>query len=637
MKLLGKAALVLGLASIGLFSAREAMAQVTAKQILQAYAPRQKDVDFEVPAPADVEKCQVTVERVGKTSGYVVLGAQGQLLRRFMDTNGDNKVDQWRYYNHGIEVYRDIDANFNEKPDQFRYVNLGGSRWGIDQNEDGKVDAWKSLSASEASREAIKAMTTGDTALLETLLVNQADLRTLGVNAALQKKILENVSEPEAKVRRILAKSKDLNPKSTWVRFDALMPGMIPADDGKAESDLQVYENAMCIVDTGGGKTTLVQLGELVRIGDVWKLTQIPEPIGGDSITIAGGALMQPLLVSADATSSNVSPEMQALLDRLQKLDAAAPTLTSTPEAMAKFNAARVELLSQLVKTAGSNEEKEQWMQQLTDGYAAAIQTGQAGDNLDRLKEMEAAIKKDSPSSPLVPYITYRRMLSQYSVEMNASTEAKRADIQKAWLESLEGFIATFPDSEDAGEAMLQLAITEEFNGRVKEAVGWYGKLASSQPQSIAGKRAAGAVNRIQLNGQPLKLAGPLLDGGSLNLAQMRGKAVLVIYWATWCQPCAADLPQLRAMYEQYRTQGFEIVGVCLEVDKSPQEINKFRVENKMRWPQIFEPGGLESPAAVQLGVITLPTMILTDRSGRVVNRSATVQDLKTALPQILK
>ncbi|QDV29956.1 Thiol-disulfide oxidoreductase ResA [Planctopirus ephydatiae] len=629
--------LVLALMITLMCPGREAQAQVTAKQILQAYSPRQKDVDYEVPTPADLEKCQVTVERLGKVSGYVVLGAQGQLLRRFMDTNGDNKVDQWRYYNHGIEVYRDVDSNFNEKPDQFRYVNLGGSRWGIDQNEDGKVDSWKSISAAEVSREAIKAMTTGDSGLLETLLINPADLRTLGVNAALQKKMLENVSQPEAKVRQIFSKSKDFTPKSVWVRFDALMPGSIPADDGKAETDLQVYENAMCIVDNGGGKTALIQLGELVRVGDAWKLTQIPEPIGSDSITVAGGVLMQPLLASAESAAPSVSPEMQALLDKLQKLDASSASLAGTPEAMAKFNSARIELLLQIVNATTSEDDKEQWMQQLADGYAAAIQTGQGGDSLDRLKDMETKLKKDSAASPLVPYVTYRRMLAQYSVEMNTANEAKRADIQKAWLESLEGFISTYPNSEDASEAMLQLAITEEFNGRIKEAVAWYSKLAAAQPQSIAGKRAAGAVTRIQLNGQPLKLSGTLLEGGSFNVSQLKGKAVLVVYWATWCQPCAADLPQIRALYEQYRAQGFEIVGVCLDVDTSPQDVNKFRVENKMRWPQIYERGGLESPAAVQLGVITLPTMILTDRAGRVVNRGATVQDLKTTLPQILK
>ena len=74
-------------------------------------------------------------------SSWVVYGPQGQVLRRFTDTDGNNKVDTFRYYNLGIEVYRDIDSNKNEKMDQHRWLNTGGTRWGIDRDEDGIFDA----------------------------------------------------------------------------------------------------------------------------------------------------------------------------------------------------------------------------------------------------------------------------------------------------------------------------------------------------------------------------------------------------------------------------------------------------------------------------------------------------------------
>ena len=71
------------------------------------------------------------------------------ILRRFVDTNDDNVVDQWSYYKDGLEVYRDIDSTFNGKADQYRWFNTGGSRWAIDANEDGVIDSWKSISAEE--------------------------------------------------------------------------------------------------------------------------------------------------------------------------------------------------------------------------------------------------------------------------------------------------------------------------------------------------------------------------------------------------------------------------------------------------------------------------------------------------------
>ena len=63
----------------------------------------------------------------------------------------------------------------------------------------------------------------------------------------------------------------------------------------------------MAILDSGG-KPGLVQVGELVRVGDVWKLTQIPQPIEGNNVTMAGGILMQPTLAASVATASDTPP-----------------------------------------------------------------------------------------------------------------------------------------------------------------------------------------------------------------------------------------------------------------------------------------------------------------------------------------
>ena len=89
------------------------------------------------------------------------------------------------------------------------------------------------------------------------------------------------------KIQAIQTNSKILNEKSKFTRADNLTPASIPAEKGKLRDDLFVYENAMAIVDSAG-KPGLVQIGELVRVGDVWKLTQIPQPIEGNA-TMAGG------------------------------------------------------------------------------------------------------------------------------------------------------------------------------------------------------------------------------------------------------------------------------------------------------------------------------------------------------------
>jgi thiol-disulfide isomerase/thioredoxin len=613
------------------------------EELLRApYVPRQQGVEVETPPAAEIPKCKVEVERRGKTSGYVVYGPAGQVLRKFQDTDGDGPVDQYRYYLHGVEVYRDIDTNKNQKIDQSRWLNLGGSRWGIDANEDGRIDQWKSLSAAEASKEAVEALVAGDAASLQALMITAADLRQLGVNSQLAAKIVESTSDVSARMKTVLSKSRVVTPKTTWFRFDAQMPGVIPADEGKATDDLQVYENAMVMVEPG---PAMIQIGEMIRVGEVWKLTQVPLPIETDAkVTIASGFLMQPVLGNAaDGEIGEPSPEMQKLIEALQKLDQNQPQLANaSKDALAAYNSRRADMLLDLMRLANGPEEKAQFLKQCVDGLAAAVQMDVYPEGLARIKQLEAGLEKTSPQSPVLPYITYRRMKCDYAVAMKVEETEKRAAAQKELVTALTGFVDQYPQAEDTPDAILELAVNEEFAGELKGAMAWYRKVADVKGNGVAIDKAAGAIRRLELKGKPLALQGTGLTTPSVNTAAYRGKVVLVLYWATWCQPCKQDLPALRAMYQQYHNQGFEIVGVCLDISNGTREqqvaeISQYLSQNKVTWPQIFQPGGLDSPAAVQYGIITLPTMFLVDQQGLVVSRNSSVDELKAVLPQLLE
>jgi thiol-disulfide isomerase/thioredoxin len=626
-----------------LAAANEAAAQtkLPSPADLMAYRPKQADVEYESPTAAQLAKCKVEIERLPKSVGYVLFGSEGQVLRRFINTTGGVDIDQWRYYQHGIEVYREIDTNKNRTADQFRWLNLGGTRWGLDLNEDGRIDQWMSLSAAEASREAVRAMTTGDTAALQALMVTADELKALGVTSAIAQKIGESTRGVGPKAQAIVKKSKVLTAQAKWVRFDAQMPSLIPADEGKAEQDLQVYENAMAVVELNAKDSAMVQIGELIRVGEVWKLTQVPQPIEGNSTIADGGFLMQPVVANATAGDvDNPSPELQKLIDDLQKLDQSPPQLgTAPPAQLATYNGRRADLLIQAVSLVKTSEEKAQFLRQCVDGLAAAVQTDAYPEGLARIEKIEAEVKQTSPKSSVLPYIAYRRIMSKYAVDMKVAETEKRAEIQKAWLQSLSDFVDAYPAAEDASEAMLQIAVAEEFGGKLKEAVSWYQRL-SKKSGTPAGDKAAGAIRRLDLKGKPFTLSGTGLTGTPINTAGYRGKTLLVVYWATWCEPCKEDLPQLRAMYQQYRNRGFEVLGVNLDVPGGTRaeqvaQIQAFAKTNNIPWPHIYEPGGLDSSPAVQYGIISLPTMFLVDPKGEVLSRNSSVEELKQLLPKL--
>ncbi len=627
------AALVAG--SSGSFVA--AQSGVTVEQILR-YRPRQAGVDYEIPKPEEIAQCKIEVERGGSGvgSGWVVIGPNGQLLRRFVDTDGNNVVDQWRYYQHGLEIYRDIDTNGNNEVDQSRWLNMGGSRWGVDTNEDGKIDRWLRLSAEEATREAIHAMAARDEKALAAVMLDAQDVKALELDKTVADEFLKSVATAPQQMREVLGQSKTITAGTRWVRFDSsmLMPNLIPRESGKSARDILVYENVMAIVETGG-QTGFVQIGEMVQVGDVWKLAAVPRPIEGDTMqVVAGGLLMQPSVAALSEGAVQLSPEVQKLIESLQKLDEAAPGITSKKEEAVRYNVSRAQLLSQLA-LATEGEERELWQRQRIDGITAAVQMDAYPNGLTELAAIERDLTAKQPQSPLLPYVMFHRLAADYNLKLQAADNEGREKIQAGWVQTLEKFIADFPQSEDAADALLQLGVAQEFSGKPEEAQKWYQQLVQSHPQSPAAGRGRGALKRLALVGNPLAFTGTALGGGTLDTRNYRGKVLAVVFWATWCKPCTEELPQLLELYRQHRAAGFEVVGVNLDAPGAP--VQKYIQDYKVPWPHIAEEGGLESRPAQEYGIITLPTMFLVDRQGRVVSGNISIEDLKKEVPALVK
>ena len=143
-------------------------------------SPFQKNVDYDRVEADQAKSCTIKMEKEGGLSAWVVRGPRGEILRLFADTNGDRVVDRWSYYKDGVEVYRDVDSNHNTKADQARWLGAGGSRWGIDEDENGSIDAWKTMSAEEATAEIVDALRSRDAAMFTRLLPTQADLQAAG-------------------------------------------------------------------------------------------------------------------------------------------------------------------------------------------------------------------------------------------------------------------------------------------------------------------------------------------------------------------------------------------------------------------------------------------------------------------------
>jgi len=629
------------IASLVLLQGSVLYAQATAATVLGGYRPTQL-VEIETPDKAEWDKCKIDIVKIGKGSGYVVTGPQGQVLRRFIDLDGNETVDQYRYYKDGLEVYREIDTSGDKKKvniEQIRWFNTGGTRWGVDANKDGVIEQWKIISAEEVSMEAVRALVTGDAKILRPLLATAEDLTAVGVDKAAQATILKTLANADQVLAEIVKDSKIIKPTTRWMQFNCSLPYMVPAEAGKSAQDLYVYENAMAIVENGKD-TGSIHLGEIVRVGNTWKLTVLPRPVEGqESFVAEGGGLFQPSMAQnaagAGAPDGSLKPEVQQLIDAIKKLDEAQPAATAKPEEFEKYHATRFKYLAKLADVASSAEERDSWQRQLIEGIFAATQSGTYNGGLPQLQEMEAGFAKSAKDDPIYPYVIFRRLLTGYMLDLNKAEVADRQKVQDELMKSLEEFTTEFPKAEDRPDALLQLAVTQDLNAKPAEAAKWYTQIAKDHPESRAAIRAKGSLLRLSLKGQKLALTGALLGGGAFDAAQYQGKVLVVAYWTTYCTPCTEELPLLMEMYATQKAAGMEVVGVNLDMDGAP--IQEHIAKYKVPWPHIREPGGMEGPPALAYGIVALPTMFIVDKTGTVAAVTTSMEDVKKLVPDLLK
>lgn len=138
-----------------------------------------------------------------------------------------------------------------------------------------------------------------------------------------------------------------------------------------------------------------------------------------------------------------------------------------------------------------------------------------------------------------------------------------------------------------------------------------------------AGGDAASAPARGPALGAPAPgVEAKTLAGAPASLASLRGEAVLLHVWATWCEPCRQELPVLASLYERHRAAGLRIVGVSVDRELAAQELREFVDRRRIPYDVWQDP---EDRISRALGVDTLPASFLIDRSGRIVWRRAGV------------
>lgn len=146
--------------------------------------------------------------------------------------------------------------------------------------------------------------------------------------------------------------------------------------------------------------------------------------------------------------------------------------------------------------------------------------------------------------------------------------------------------------------------------------------LLAKHAQGTNAKLAPWAQARLKvasLRTAPVDLKFTAADGREVDFQKLRGKVVLLEFWATWCDPCVKEMPAVKAVYEKYHAKGFEIVGISLDHANSQEKLLRFVKKNAMPWPQHYDGKGWQNRYALEYGITGVPSMLLFGKDGRLV------------------
>lgn len=242
-------------------------------------------------------------------------------------------------------------------------------------------------------------------------------------------------------------------------------------------------------------------------------------------------------------------------------------------------------------------------------------------------------VEKDRSSDA---YKTAENILLQLRIGSMAQAPAAE---QQRMLDEIVARLQGAPDRRDNAGLAISMARMLEYSSHPKlalEANQRFGEVLAKQtdPQlSSLGKMMQATARRLGLVGNEMQLTGTTVGGKPFDWKTYRGRVVLVDFWATWCGPCRAELPNVLNNYETYHDRGFDVVGISVDQDR--EALDKFLEANPVPWTTLHAEGG-QHPAAEYYGVSAIPTTILVGRDGKVVSITARGPELTRLLEKLI-
>lgn len=300
---------------------------------------------------------------------------------------------------------------------------------------------------------------------------------------------------------------------------------------------------------------------------------------------------------------------------------APAPATESVVEILNRHDRALVRELGEYLIRKPNAEDRDQ-------AYAALFNKAIEHDWFVENQEAAERYLKEQPEGPV-------RSLAQVIAVMAKAKSKQFPDALSRYKELMQGL--TTPEQEEFAASFSEtFAASAVAAGEIETAAQVYQTLAAKFPESAPLKQKVETeLGRLARVGKPAPvLEVQDIEGKTVRLASLRGKYVLVDFWATWCVPNIAELPRLQDAYKKYHGAGFEIVSVSLDDTRSA--VADFVKARKIPWIQLHNTtAGTDLVEA--FGVSSIPATYLIDPQGTIIRLDLRGGALDEALSKALR